>query len=263
VIPKIIHYCWFGRNPLPELAQKCIASWKKYFPDYEIKEWNESNYDVHKIPYISEAYNAKKYAFVSDYARFDILFQYGGIYFDTDVEVIKPFEDILKNGGFMGFESTGSVATGLGIGCNAGLGIIYQILQLYKSIHFINSDGSYNLHTVVEYVTDILKKNGLKEENIIQQFEGFIVYPTDYFCPFSLKTYTLIITNNTHSIHHYDASWISINEKKWKKFRIKCIKKVGYRLGSLLAFCYFFIICLISFNIKTFLNIIKTKLKKC
>lgn len=96
MIPKIIHYCWFGGNPLPELAQKCIASWKKFLPDYEIKEWNESNYDVRKIPYIEQAYNAKKYAFVSDYARFDILYQYGGIYFDTDVEVIKPFDEILK-----------------------------------------------------------------------------------------------------------------------------------------------------------------------
>src|SRR5215510_15199585 len=114
MIPKIIHYCWFGGNPLSELALKCIASWKKYFPNYEIKEWNESNYDVHKIPYTSEAYNAKKYAFVSDYARFDILYQYGGIYFDVDVEVIKQFGDILNDTGFMGMETLS--------GCNAGLG---------------------------------------------------------------------------------------------------------------------------------------------
>lgn len=108
MIPKKIHYCWFGRKPLPESAKKCIASWKKFFHDYEIIEWNEDNYDVNKIPYIQQAYEAKKYAFVSDYARFDVLYQYGGVYFDTDVEVIRPFEDILEKGAFMGCETDGA-----------------------------------------------------------------------------------------------------------------------------------------------------------
>jgi hypothetical protein len=215
MIPKIIHYCWFGGNPLPELAKKCIASWKVYFPDYEIKEWNESNYDVHKIPYMSEAYQAKKHAFVSDYARFDILYKYGGIYFDTDVEIIKPFDDILKNGGFMGFETTGKVAAGLGIGCNAGLGIVYQILEFYATIHFLNTDGSYNLQTVVEYITAILKKNRLKDENIIQYLDGITIYPTDYFAPIYYGKLT--ITENTHSIHHYAASWYS----PWEKIKAR------------------------------------------
>ena len=103
-IPKIIHYCWFGRSPLPELAKKCIASWRKYFPDYEIKEWNEDNFDVNSILYTSQAYQAKKYAFVSDYARFWILYMYGGLYFDTDVEVIRPMDDIIQRGPFMGCE---------------------------------------------------------------------------------------------------------------------------------------------------------------
>ncbi|MDE6612292.1 MAG: glycosyl transferase, partial [Muribaculaceae bacterium] len=104
MIPKTIHYCWFGRNPLPESALKCIASWRKYFPDYQIIEWNEDNFDVNAIPYTAQAYAAKKYAFVSDYARFKILYDHGGLYFDTDVEVIKPFDDILERGAFMGFE---------------------------------------------------------------------------------------------------------------------------------------------------------------
>jgi hypothetical protein len=209
MIPKIIHYCWFGGNPLPELAQKCIASWRKYLPDYEIKEWNESNYDVHKIPYIDEAYNAKKYAFVSDYARFDILYKYGGIYFDVDVEVIKPFDEIIKNGGFMGFESKDGVAAGLGIGCNAGLGIVYQILEFYSTLHFLNPDGSFNVRTVVEYVTQILRKNGLEMKNTIQSLDGLTIYPSDYFCPKSPVTGKITITGNTFSIHHYDASWLS------------------------------------------------------
>jgi hypothetical protein len=227
MIPKIIHYCWFGGNPLPELALKCVASWKKYFPDYEIKEWNESNYSVHKIPYISEAYTAKKYAFVSDYARFDILYTYGGIYFDTDVEVIRPFDDILRNGGFMGLEEAGITAAGLGVGCNAGLGVGYQILEFYATMHFLNSDGSYNLHTVVEYVTAILKKHGLKSENTIQSVAGLIIYPTDYFCPKSFKTGKTIITKNTYSIHHYDGTWVPSIDAKYINIRYRIYKIFG------------------------------------
>lgn len=105
MIPKVIHYCWFGGNPLPDSAKKCISSWRKYLPDYEIKEWNERNFDVKSIPYTREAYRLKKFAFVSDYARMWILYHYGGIYFDTDVEVIKPFNDIIQRGNFMGFEA--------------------------------------------------------------------------------------------------------------------------------------------------------------
>jgi len=225
MIPQIIHYCWFGKKPLPKLAKKCIASWRKYFPNHQIKEWNESNYDVHKIPYISQAYNAKKYAFVSDYARFDILYLYGGIYFDTDVEVIKPFDDILENGSFMGFESMGMVATGLGMGCNAGLGIIHQILEFYATLNFINSDNSYNTNTVVTHVTSILKKHGLKDDNILQHVAGFVIYPIEYFCPKSFKTDEFAITDNTHSIHHYISSWMPSKEKQkiqaLTKYKIK------------------------------------------
>ena len=123
MIPKIIHYCWFGRNPLPESALKCIASWRKFFPDYEIVEWNEDNFDVNTIPYTAQAYAAKKYAFVSDYARLKILYDHGGLYFDTDVEVIKPFDDILAGGAFMGCELTAAqgcaVNPGLGLGVSA------------------------------------------------------------------------------------------------------------------------------------------------
>jgi hypothetical protein len=233
----------------------------KYFPDYEIKEWNESNYDVNKIPYISEAYNAGKYAFVSDYVRFDILYQYGGIYFDTDVEVIRSFDNILKNGGFMGLEFEGKVAAGLGIGCNAGLGIVYQILRFYSTLHFLNYDGSYNLQTVVEYVTGILRKNGFEEKNEIQYLDGLVIYPVEYFCPKSLKTGILNITDNTYSIHHYDGSWLSDSEKKWKIFRASCIKICGYRIGSAFAFFYFFFICLLSNDIKLFMRTLKLKLK--
>ena len=138
MIPKKIHYCWFGGNPLPALAKRCISSWKKYLPDYEIIEWNESNYDVHKIPYISEAYNAKKYAFVSDYARFDILYNHGGLYFDIDVEVLDSLDDIIKDGPFMGIEQPKRghednifVAPGLGLGVNPPPGRYKKIFCCY------------------------------------------------------------------------------------------------------------------------------------
>ena len=154
-IPKTIHYCWFGRNPLPSLAIKCIASWKKYLPDYEIKEWNEDNFDVNVVPYTREAYAAKKYAFVSDYARFKILYEEGGLYFDTDVEVIKPFDDIIARGAFMGCERDAGdrggacVNPGLGLGANPNFGLYKEILDLYATLHFSYPEGSLNLKTVV------------------------------------------------------------------------------------------------------------------
>ena len=191
MIPKVIHYCWFGRNPLPELAMKCIASWKRFLPDYEIKEWNEDNFNVNIIPYTAEAYQAKKYAFVSDYARFWILYHYGGLYFDTDVEVIRQMDDIIARGPFMGCEneagdtSIASVAPGLGLGVNPGLGLgvnpglgLYkEILDYYASLQFINEDGSFNMKTVVEYITEILCKQGLRITNEIQECAGVWIYP--------------------------------------------------------------------------------------
>ncbi len=213
MIPKIIHYCWFGGNPLPELAQKCIASWKKFLPDYEIKEWNESNYDVRKIPYIAQAYDAKKYAFVSDYARFDILYQYGGVYFDTDVEVIKPLEEILKRGAFAGVECAGALNAGLGIASPAASEIFAEILDSYKTESFLNCDGSYNLKTVVERVSDIFRRYGFTNSLEIQDIAGFTIYPPEYFCPKDMRTSELKLTENTYTIHHYDGSWV----EEWKR----------------------------------------------
>ena len=155
MIPKIIHYCWFGRNPLPESAVKCIDSWKKFFPDYEIKEWNEDNFDVNIIPYTKEAYEAKKYAFVSDYARMWILYHHGGLYFDTDVEVIKSMDDIVARGPFMGIEveaTSGTaplVAPGLGLGVAPSLGLYKDFLDYYAPLHFLFEDGCLNQVPVV------------------------------------------------------------------------------------------------------------------
>jgi len=227
MIPKIIHYCWFGRNPLPELAIKCIKSWKKYLPDYEIKEWNEDNYDVRKIPYISQAYDAKKYAFVSDYARFDILYQYGGIYFDTDVEVIKDMTPIIVNGAFMGVENVGAIAAGLGIGAPAQIEIFKEILDSYKEERFVKSDGSLDLKNVVTRVSEIFYKYGFTKEDKIQKIEDITIYPKEYFCPIN-HVVNIDIKPNTYTIHHYAASWLS-GKEKYKK---KIIRFLGKRIWN-------------------------------
>lgn len=212
-IPKVIHYCWFGRNPLPESAIKCINSWRKFFPDYEIKEWNEDNFDVNIIPYTAEAYSVKKYAFVSDYARFWILYHFGGLYFDTDVEVIKPMDDIIARGPFMGIEveangtTPPAVASGLGIGANNGLDMYKEILDYYTPLHFFNRDGSYNQVTVVRHVSKVLELKGLRPTNDIQEVAGVWIYPKDYFNPLDDLTGNLTITDNTRSIHWYMRSW--------------------------------------------------------
>ena len=249
MIPKVIHYCWFGGNPLPAEAKRCIDSWRKYLPEYEIKEWNESNFDIDCCDYVKEAYRAKKWAFVSDYVRFWIIFNYGGVYFDTDVEVIKPIDDILVKGAFMGLESTNAVnvATGLGIAANPGLGIaanpglgIYkEILDSYKARHFINSDGSLNKTTVVMYVTDILNQHGFTAVNAIQEVCGITIYPTEYFCPKDYETGILNITSNTRSIHHFSASWHSEKEEYSHNLSKKMVKYIplwySNKIGTVIA----------------------------
>ena len=219
MIPKIIHYCWFGRGEKPALAKKCIASWRKFFPDYEIKEWNEDNFDVNTIPYTAEAYACKKYAFVSDYARFWVLYKYGGLYFDTDVEVIRPMDDIVARGPFMGIETPATfgnlpnVNPGLGLGVNPGLGLYDEILDYYKNLHFLADDGKPNVEdAVVAITTRTLKKYGLSAScDGLQTVCGIIVYPRDYFNPFDSITGRLDKTINTRSIHWYSKSWLPQN----------------------------------------------------
>ena len=213
MIPKIIHYCWFGRGEKPELAVKCIESWRKFLPDYEIKEWNEDNFDVNIIPYTRQAYEARKYAFVSDYARFWILYKYGGLYFDTDVEIIKPMDDIIERGPFMGIEVASinnrppQVAPGLGLGVNPGLGLYGELLDSYASLNFFNEDGSLNQKTIVPITTEVLMRHGLQPSDAVQEVAGVWIYPADYFNPLDSLTGKLKLTDNTRSIHWYMNSW--------------------------------------------------------
>lgn len=233
MIPKVIHYCWFGNNPKPELAQKCIDSWKKFLPDYEIREWNENNFDCTCCDYVREAYESGKWAFVSDYARFKILFQFGGLYFDTDVELLSPIDHILEKGSFMAAEEDSplKIAVGLGFGANPGNAVIKEIVENYEKIHFHNSGNTSTIKTVVEYVTEILENRGLKEGKHIQCIDGIYIYPKEYFNPYDLNTGKIKLTEKTVSIHHYAASWVD----KYSKFRGAVYKFLNRTFGNSVA----------------------------
>jgi mannosyltransferase OCH1-like enzyme len=230
MIPKIIHYCWFGRNPLPKSAQKCIDSWKVFFPEYKLKEWNEDNFDVNIIPYTKEAYEAKKYAFVSDYARFWVLYHYGGIYFDTDVEVIKPMDDILSRGGFMGCEidrgEAYAVNPGVGIAVEMSHPLYKELLGIYDGLPFYMENGTMNQFAIVRITTMVLLRHGIKKEPLIQTVNGIVIYPQDYFNPLNDATGQLNITSNTRSIHWYSKTWLPTSPLKTKIVRL-CHRYLG------------------------------------
>lgn len=238
MIPKTIHYCWFGGNPLPPDAIKCRDSWKKYFPDYEIKEWNESNFDLNSCIYVQEAYHAKKWAFVSDYARFWILYNYGGLYFDTDVEVIKAFSDIIQKGPFLGEEINGDelvVNPGLGMGAEKGMLLYELVLEHYSDLHF----DPDHIVTVVQHTTDILKKNGYTGCGELEKICGVNLYPPRYFSPKNYCTGEMRITEDTRSIHHYDNSWNSPKSREFFEIEKKLRKIFGEKISNsiLLRLC--------------------------
>lgn len=263
MIPKKIHYCWFGGNPLPILAQKCIESWKKYLPDYEIIEWNEANYDVHKIPYISQAYQAKKYAFVSDYARVDILNEHGGVYFDTDVEVLKDMSPILAKGPFLGIEAAGAINNGLGMAAKQGDAILKEILDSYCQDAFLNPDGTYNLKTVVERVSDIFRAHGFTNNvEEIQEIANYSIYPAEYFSPKNVVTGIIRITENTYTIHHYDASWLEDWQKSVQINKHKIFNKLGENIISIgIVSIYYSYMALYNLGIKEGIDYIVSKIK--
>ena len=207
---------------MPELAQKCIESWRTYCPDYEIKRWDETNFDVNCCDYVRKAYEVKMWAFVSDYARFKILYENGGVYFDTDVELIKPIDDLLAKGSFMGLEESDKVfvAPGLGLAANPGLDLTEEVLDSYHNSHFKKDEnGSYE--TVVTRVTNIILKHGDIYPDKITEVAGITIYPPEYFCPLSYYTGKMNLTENSRSIHHYMATWCS----KWDKRIVQISRK--------------------------------------
>ena len=237
-IPKVIHYCWFGRGELPALAKKCIKSWKKYCPDYEIICWNEDNFDLTQNRYVRQAYEAKKWAFVSDVARLKIIAEHGGIYLDTDVELLKPLDDLLDCSGFMGFDEKGIVATGLGFGAEKGNKIVEEFLHDYDEIPFRLPDGSYDLTPCPDRNTAALRRLGMDTGNTHQTFLDTVFLPQEYLCPMDYYTGKKTITKNTYSIHHYSASWTSAVTKRTTRLkRLIGVKLYDKIYGKFLQNC--------------------------
>ena len=237
MIPKIIHYCWFGRGPKNELALKCIESWKKYLPDYEIKEWNEDNFDVNMYTYAKEALENRKFAFVTDVVRLYALYIEGGVYMDTDVEVLKTYDPFLHHKMFSGFETNWTVPTGM---MAAEMGSIWakELLDGYNDRKFVLEDGSFDQRTNTEVITAYMKEKGLKLDNTYQDIPGLCtMYPSEYFCPKDHRTGLIHCTKNTICIHHFAGSWI--DQTWWSKTRhnlkYKLTRIVGAKFSALLS----------------------------
>lgn len=258
MIPKIIHYCWFGNKKIPKEFQTYIDGWKQLCPDYEIKKWTEENFPYKKSIYAAQAYRAKKWAFVTDYARFRILYEYGGIYLDTDVELVKPLDSLLEKceteniQGFMGMErpETGDVAPGLICAAVPRNQLIKELLMGYKGRKFIDENGQQDLTTVVEYTNKILRTHGFENtesqaditgKNTITDIDDsrFRIYPSDYFNPMDMNTGEIHITENTYSIHHYASSWVDgysrLRGKIYKGIRRNLGEKAATKLQKLLG----------------------------
>lgn len=228
-IPKVIHYCWFGGKDKPDLVIKCISSWREYLSDYKIVEWNETNFDVLCNDYCKEAFNAKKWAFITDYVRLYVLYNFGGIYMDTDVEVLKNFDDLLQNDAFIGFENYSQFQSAL-IGAKKNNKWIKFLLTYYHDRHFINDDFSFDMTPNVSIITNLsFQKYEIRLNNSLQKVENeFVVYPKDYFCPKDYVTGKIILTDNTYTIHHFAGSWLEEDYKKRLKY---CKKIFGIWLG--------------------------------
>ena len=205
MIPKKIHYCWFGRNPKPKLAEKCIASWRKYCPDYEIIEWNEDNFDINTNGYTRMCYEEKKYAFLSDYVRLLVVAEHGGVYFDTNVELLRPIDDLRENDAFFGFETPEYVASGLGFGSVANGIAIEAMLREYDDY----LDGSNGIQGCPMLNTVALKKLGLVNDGSRQTVVGALILPMEYLNPYESATGRLNKTQNTYSVHWYGGSWLT------------------------------------------------------
>lgn len=255
MIPKVIHYCWFGGKPLPEEYKKNIETWKKFMPDYKIIKWDETNYDYNKIKFTKEAYESKKWAFVTDYARLDIIYNYGGIYLDTDVEVIKKFDDLLNNKAFMGIESGNYINTGLGFGAIAKHKGIKANMKEYEKMSFYDDEGLEKMINCPMITTNLLKKNGAKLDGNIENVMDICIYPMEFFCPLDYYTGKMKITSNTYSIHKYSMSWGSNVGKKQYLFQRKMTNLIGKKLSTIIS-------KLIFFPFKFFENIKSIGIKK-
>lgn len=233
MIPKKIHYCWFGRNPKPELAKKCIKSWEKYCPDYEIIEWNEDNFDISAAPlYVRQAYEAKKWAFVTDYVRLQVVYEYGGIYLDTDVELLKNWDHLLTNKAFFGFEGDKYVNTGVGFGAEKHHYILREIIEDYYGITFMDEEGIMDTTPCPQRNTEVFLRHGLRQDGAMQTVADSLILPSAYLNPKDYSTGKIRKETFTLSIHHFSASWQTAKDREEHRMN----KKLGryYKLITLI-----------------------------
>lgn len=226
MIPKIIHYCWFGRGEMPKLMKKCIKSWSKFCPGWKVVLWNEDTFDVNSNIWTKQAYEARKFAFVTDYVRLKALYEQGGVYMDADVELVQPIDCFLEHDAFSGFESAVTAPTGI-VAAQAGQPVIKGWLDWYKDRPYL-IDGKPNMDPNVSFMTADLKERGLRMDDSLQNIDGMIIYPQTWFCPLSVVEIEKKITADTHAIHHFTSTWRT--EKAKKDFaRVKRHQRRWYR----------------------------------
>lgn len=234
-IPKTIHYCWFGKQKIPERYKRYIDSWKEHCPDYEIIRWDESNYDYKKLLYTKQAYEVEKYAFVSDYARLDIVYEYGGIYLDVDVEVVRNFDRLLRNPMFCGFEKGNLVNTGLGFGAQKGFRELENMRACYQDLRFVEHDGTLNQTACTKYQTDYLVARGLKRNGKLQVINEIRVLPRTVLAPYDFYGVSDLTSDATCSVHHYAATWFHKTRSKELLLRRNC--EIRERMNNYVAGC--------------------------
>lgn len=237
MIPKQIHYCWFGQKPFPPSVNNCIESWKRYCSDYDIILHNEDNIDIESHPYMKEAYDAHKWAFVSDLARLLVIYEHGGIYLDTDVELISQLDPVLDNKFFFAIEKDTNIRngeeyifvnTGLGFGAEAGNEVVKSLIDEYNGVHFRNNKQTYDLTPCPVRNSRAVEKFGWKGKDELMEFMDGTIYPSDYFCPEEFSSDYKRYTDNTISIHHYDASWKTSREKMVNQMKTNVKKMLKF-----------------------------------
>ena len=232
MIPKVIHYCWFGKKPLPAAVKRCIRSWKRFCPDYQIIQWNEDNFDVRRHLFMRQAYDAQKWVFVSDVARLMIVWTHGGVYLDTDVELLHPLDSLLAYKAYFGMEGV-AINTGVGFGAERGNPLVGAMLRAYQDAPFLKADGQYDTEPCPVKNTRAARDFGYVENGSLQEIQGMLFLPPEYLCPLDYRTMNAGVTPNTISIHHYSMSWMSAGEKAYFRYQWMIHAMKRNRLGRL------------------------------
>lgn len=233
-IPKMLHYCWFGGNPLPELVTNCIKSWEKYCPDYEIVQWNEQNFDIRCNQFVFEAYQAKKWAFVADYARLYAIYRHGGIYLDSDVELLQPLDQFRAHKAFAGFETKDSPAA-IVIGCEKGHPLIKEFMDYYEQRPFIQADGSYDMKPNTRIFTELMAYHGLKLNGKLQEAADCVFYPEIVFSPNNIRRIFYRYSSRSYAVHHILGSWgvtPTYKRKFHKRVLMYCVRLARDTIGT-------------------------------